>query len=490
MHQVQSVLRSFLAKVCLVAAAEEAEAAAAAAAAAEAAAAAAKAQAGACVAAVLRRFQARQQLQAAAAAFAVKEEAARLLQSAVLRFGAQALLLQLGAEDAALREAAALRLQSAQRTHSAQRELARRKARRDGLLLLSPGKHRAVRQLQKCCRRYLAQCTLRAAEHRRSRAAAQVQALWRAHRCRLQLAETLREWRDGRAQARTLSTFGLAQVAKWPHGARPWPALPAGRFRLMQSCSELLRGSRERAARGKLLSLVSDDERHLILSFLLGDLACYAAMAALDKALSVAVRCPGAWQHTTIRIPRTAELRNLLDLAGSWALAREAVLPAFPKRRALQQRLEQRCPQLQMSLQGEGPFMLFVMGCSLPVGSGMPLHFFEPRYRWMCRRLFATSPPHVFGFVTGGRAREGVEGVLCEVRDLSVNHNGTYDVFVVAKSSFVLSEVWLEELPYGAPLAVGFVERRQEVKTSRGARISGAAWLRRLAKRLCCPRRG
>ena len=42
--------------------------------------------------------------------------------------------------------------------------------------------------------------------------------------------------------------------------------------------------------------------------------------------------------------------------AGSWALAREAVLPAFPKRRALQQRLEQRCPQLQMSLQGEGRF--------------------------------------------------------------------------------------------------------------------------------------
>ena len=39
--------------------------------------------------------------------------------------------------------------------------------------------------------------------------------------------------------------------------------------------------------------------------------------AALDKALSVAVRCPGAWQHTTIRIPRTAELRNLLDLAGA-----------------------------------------------------------------------------------------------------------------------------------------------------------------------------
>ncbi|CAJ1417970.1 unnamed protein product [Effrenium voratum] len=483
MHQVQSVLRSFLAKVCLVAAAEEAEAAAAAAAAAEAAAAAAKAQAGACVAAVLRRFQARQQLQAAAAAFAVKEEAARLLQSAVLRFGAQALLLQLGAEDAALREAAALRLQSAQRTHSAQRELARRKARRDGLLLLSPGKHRAVRQLQKCCRRYLAQCTLRAAEHRRSRAAAQVQALWRAHRCRLQLAETLREWRDGRAQDTFHFRLGSScQVAAWRPAlacASGWP-LPT---------DAILQRAVARIA-GKLLSLVSDDERHLILSFLLGDLACYAAMAALDKALSVAVRCPGAWQHTTIRIPRTAELRNLLDLAGSWALAREAVLPAFPKRRALQQRLEQRCPQLQMSLQGEGPFMLFVMGCSLPVGSGMPLHFFEPRYRWMCRRLFATSPPHVFGFVTGGRAREGVEGVLCEVRDLSVNHNGTYDVFVVAKSSFVLSEVWLEELPYGAPLAVGFVERRQEVKTSRGARISGAAWLRRLAKRLCCPRRG
>ena len=39
--------------------------------------------------------------------------------------------------------------------------------------------------------------------------------------------------------------------------------------------------------------------------------------------------------------------------------------------------------------------MLFVMGCNLPIGARMSLHFFEPRYRWMCRRLFAGEPPYM-----------------------------------------------------------------------------------------------
>eukprot|EP00434_Breviolum_minutum_P000946 symbB.v1.2.000832.t2/scaffold37.1/size397765/4 len=99
-------------------------------------------------------------------------------------------------------EASAVKIQTAQRAHSARRELARRKAKRDGLLLLSPGKHRAIRQMQRFGRRYLAWCTLNQAEAMRWASATHLQAHWRGHRCRQQTAEEMQKWRQTRHQVR------------------------------------------------------------------------------------------------------------------------------------------------------------------------------------------------------------------------------------------------------------------------------------------------
>lgn len=61
-----------------------------------------------------------------------------------------------------------------------------------------------------------------------------------------------------------------------------------------------------------------------------------------------------------------------------------------------------------------GPVMLFVMTCRLRLGSMMQLHFFEPRYRYMCRHLTVGGR---FGFMNGGRCSRGCTGVLCEVME-------------------------------------------------------------------------
>lgn len=58
--------------------------------------------------------------------------------------------------------------------------------------------------------------------------------------------------------------------------------------------------------------------------------------------------------------------------------------------------------------------MLFVMTCRLRLGSMMQLHFFEPRYRYMCRHLTVGGR---FGFMNGGRCTRGCTGVLCEVME-------------------------------------------------------------------------
>ncbi len=62
----------------------------------------------------------------------------------------------------------------------------------------------------------------------------------------------------------------------------------------------------------------------------------------------------------------------------------------------------------------KGPVMLFVMTCRLRLGSMMQLHFFEPRYRYMCRHLTVGGR---FGFMNGGRCSRGCTGVLCEVME-------------------------------------------------------------------------
>ncbi|CAE7527112.1 unnamed protein product [Symbiodinium natans] len=271
-------------------------------------------------------------------------------------------------------------------------------------------------------------------------------------------------------------------------------------------------GPDERCALQATLSCISDDERQLILSFVLGDLTCYPRVAAIDSRFFLACTALGSWQECVIEIPRawTAKeecVEQLVKLAGSWRLAQKAVLPPFPQRRLLQDQLAKECPQLTLAALGEGPYMLFVMGCNLPIGARMSLHFFEPRYRWMCRRLFAGEPPYMFGFVTHGRAKEGSRGLLCQATDWATNTNGTYDVHIRAEAAFNLTEVWYEDIPHSSPLALGFIDVISRVPPVRqqpgggssprllSSRSSGRRcfplslrrWLSNLGT--CCPRR-
>lgn len=156
---------------------------------------------------------------------------------------------------------------------------------------------------------------------------------------------------------------------------------------------------------------------------------------------------------------------------------------------------------------------MFAMRCRCAVGEEMGLHFFEPRYRWMCRRILATQRPHVFAFVTCGGPWPGSTGVLCEVSRFRGNTDGTFDVKFVARSSFSILEVWSEEVPdepRAPALAVGLLDVNGPTEKASGtpavlvvqdrhmsawrtshvvrARLAGV--LRRFAANLlCCPRR-
>lgn len=160
-------------------------------------------------------------------------------------------------------EASAVKIQTAQRAHSARRELARRKAKRDGLLLLSPGKHRAIRQMQRFGRRYLAWCTLNQAEAMRWASATHLQAHWRGHRCRQQTAEEMQKWRQTRHQAASrLQSMVRAVDAKkqfregtlMRSAAAQWIQTCWRRHRALQRCNDLRQTQRAQRATLKLQS--------------------------------------------------------------------------------------------------------------------------------------------------------------------------------------------------------------------------------------------
>ncbi|CAE7527099.1 unnamed protein product [Symbiodinium natans] len=142
----------------------------------------------------VRCFQVQRQLQD----FADMLRGSLLWQGACRRFTAQAALLKAWDTHERQRVAAAVKLQAAQRSFRAQRELARRKAMRDGLLLLGPKEHQCVRLFQRCGRRYLACLVVAEAEKHRWRCARHIQAHWRGCKCRRELADTLSEWRRRR----------------------------------------------------------------------------------------------------------------------------------------------------------------------------------------------------------------------------------------------------------------------------------------------------
>eukprot|EP00931_Biecheleriopsis_adriatica_P043064 TRINITY_DN2460_c0_g2_i3.p1 TRINITY_DN2460_c0_g2~~TRINITY_DN2460_c0_g2_i3.p1 ORF type:complete len:1982 (-),score=576.45 TRINITY_DN2460_c0_g2_i3:67-6012(-) len=262
--QVQSCLRRYLAQACLAAAAARAEAEAARAA----ARAAEELHAVQTMQSMVRRFQARavmgamrraaeesdavkvmqsivRQFQAThavmvAARAAEELKAVKTLQSAARQFQARQDLLvlrewqdwtllalewqraskrffarrHLVETEAALRHGAAVRLQTLFRGFWSRRELARLKARRDGLLHLPLKCHNAVRLFQRCARRYNALLALQAAERFRIRRITRIQGLWRAGMVRQAHAAEFAEWREVRGQA-------ASRLRSWWLGMEP-----------------------------------------------------------------------------------------------------------------------------------------------------------------------------------------------------------------------------------------------------------------------------
>lgn len=236
---VQSVLRGYLAKEGLQLLRWEA--------------AAERQQAAQSIVAVMQRFQVQMDM----LAFASLCRSVQMLQGAFRSHQCRLLLCTLASEQMLQRQAAALTLQTAQRGRAARRELARRRARRDGLLLLSPGKHRAIRQIQRCGLRYLACCVLPEAERCRWCKARTIQANWRGHRCRRQWEDEMFKWRQSRQQAASrLQSMVRAVDAKkqlrqgtlMRSAAAQWIQTAWRRHRAVRRCSELRQKQRQLAA--------------------------------------------------------------------------------------------------------------------------------------------------------------------------------------------------------------------------------------------------
>mmetsp|Transcript_36100 Transcript_36100/g.112244 ORF Transcript_36100/g.112244 Transcript_36100/m.112244 type:complete len:361 (-) Transcript_36100:83-1165(-) len=258
---------------------------------------------------------------------------------------------------------------------------------------------------------------------------------------------------------------GSEAIAGTATPSSPSPSCSGARRRLNaggpDSCS---------APSGCGLLALTEDERQRTLSFA-ADLASAAALAACCRRCRAAGRSPAAWEGATVEVgchvlsdPESAE--KLVALGSQhWGLAREVRLPPCRLRRSVEQRLREAWPRLRFAVAGEGPYLLFSMGAEdFREGTCTALHFFEPRYRWMCSRLSEahTDRPPVFGWVTSGRPCYGARGSLCEVMKLTANRGGTFDVSIRAKAAFKLVEVWTETaegIPRTAPLSVGYVKR-------------------------------
>lgn len=182
-------------------------------------------------------------------------------QAAFRRYAAQKVLEALATAERAeraRRRAAATTLQSAQRCWSARRELARRKAKRDGLLLLSPNKVRSIRQIQRAMRRFAAWVELARLERYRWNQAIRIQADWRGHQCRRQVADEMQRWKQTRYEAAArLQSLAKAMGAKKQRteatllrsAAAQWIQTSWRRHRAQQRVAPVLRRRQLAAAR-------------------------------------------------------------------------------------------------------------------------------------------------------------------------------------------------------------------------------------------------
>lgn len=212
---------------------------------------------------------------------------------------------------------------------------------------------------------------------------------------------------------------------------------------------------------------LSDEERQRVFSFL-ASISGIGTLSMVNQHFRATAASPAIWEGVKVVVDPKAflnaqRIQSLVALGTkSWGLAAEVVLPANPMRLAVVEPLQSKWPRLTLTTVGEGPHSLFVMGsANFPVGEHTGLHFFEPRYRWMCRRIFDGPRPYLFGFVTSGGNNIGATGSLCEVITYSANDDGTYDTMVCARRTFTVLERWTEQVPGERrvpPLSVGYLK--------------------------------
>lgn len=220
------------------------------------------------------------------------------------------------------------------------------------------------------------------------------------------------------------------------------------------------------------MACLSDDVCERILSFIVMDLASWKLCTAVSRQLCSISYSPISWMDACIQLPATAmardaDVKQVLKLASSWQLAKSLSLTAHPRRQALAVEMKKLCPGLDIITAQQGPYLMFVMGSRCEVGNEIGLHFFEPRYRWMCRRLLETERPQVFAFVTRGDGSPGSKGVLCEISRSRRNGDGTFDVIFVARSAFSVLEMWHEHVPdqpRAPALAVGHLDVSEPIQ--------------------------
>jgi Lon protease-like protein len=109
---------------------------------------------------------------------------------------------------------------------------------------------------------------------------------------------------------------------------------------------------------------------------------------------------------------------------------------------------------------------LFPLGTVLYPGMVLPLHIFEDRYRQLVRDLLRLPEPREFGVIAIREGREtGVDGVtslfevgcVAELRDVSEQDDGGFDIVSIGTERFRLGE-----LDKGQPYLRGHIERLPE----------------------------
>lgn len=235
------------------------------------------------------------------------------------------------------------------------------------------------------------------------------------------------------------------------------------------------RRATSQAAGVDAFSRLGDVEVEKILSFLLAALQDLPAVARMDSRFAESGRRLGSWEGAIVVVPRkvldvTRRRDALLKISmTSWNLASEVRLAAHNCR-----------------AEGDGPYSLFCMQSMrrFTVGENTGLHFFEPRYVWMVRKMLSAGiapdrpsdiapDSRTFGWVTDFMGNETERGVLCEVTVVQEVGNSVNVNFRIA-SHFTMLESWAELVPgrpSAPPLRMGYVQLEDPDSVTEGVLI-------------------